>query len=199
MAQKNDQGTAVWVNPGGTASFSYGGGLTGIGAVYAMANPKGPGGQVMTTSQGLEGTNEAGGSTTSGSMSEPVPASAHVPPDASNLIHENLGSDSHPPSVPFPAAAVIPCRGIRRRLDVPSGADPVPQDGMERLPSQANAAPRCRGPLCWCHHIRPAIGWTTRKARTRACPLPAHGTWFPAPISGRINGSHSLGEPDYDR
>lgn len=84
MAQKNDQGTAVWVNPGGTASFSYGGGgLTGIGAVYAMANPKGPGGQVMTTSQGLEGTNEAGGSTTSGSMGEPVPASAPVPPDAS--------------------------------------------------------------------------------------------------------------------
>lgn len=109
MAQKNDQGTAVWVNPGGTASFSYGGGgLTGIGAVYAMANPKGPGGQVMTTSQGLEGTNEAGGSTTSGSMSEPVPASAHVSPDASNLIHENLGSGSHPPSVSFPAAAVIP-------------------------------------------------------------------------------------------
>ena len=64
MAQKNDQGTAVWVKPGGTASFSYGGGgLTGIGAVYAMANPKGPGGQIMTTSQGLEGTNEAGGVT----------------------------------------------------------------------------------------------------------------------------------------
>lgn len=83
MAQENDQGTAVWVNPGGTASFSYGGGLTGIGAVYAMANPKGPDGQVMTTFQGLEGTNEAGGSTTSGSMSEPVPASAPVPPDAS--------------------------------------------------------------------------------------------------------------------
>jgi hypothetical protein len=109
MAQKNDQETAVWVNPGGTASFSYGGGgLTGIGAVYAMANPKGPGGQVMTTSQGLKGTNEAGGSTTSGSMSEPVPASAHVPPDASNLIHENLGSGSHPPSVPFPRCGSHP-------------------------------------------------------------------------------------------
>lgn len=144
MAQKNDQGTAVWVNPGGTASFSYGGGgLTGIGAVYAMANPKGPGGQVMTTSQGLEGTNEAGGSTTSGSMSEPVPASAHVPPDASNLIHENLGSDSHPPSVPFPAAAVIPCRGIRRRLDVPSGADPVPRtvwNGYRHRPTRPRDA-----------------------------------------------------------
>ena len=193
MAQKNDQGTAVWVNPGGTASFSYGGGgLTGIGAVYAMANPKGPGGQVMTTSQGLEGTNEAGGSTTSGSMSEPVPASAHVSPDASNLIHENLGSGSHPPSVSFPRC------GSHPPVAVSDGAwtyrlAPIlsPRTVWNGYPSQANAAPRCRGPLCWCHHIRPAIGWTTRKARTRACPCrhmaPGSRHRFPAGSMARTH------------
>jgi len=200
MAQKNDQGTAVWVNPGGTASFSYGGGgLTGIGAVYAMANPKGPGGQVMTTSQGLEGTNEAGGSTTSGSMSEPVPASAHVPPDASNLIHENLGSGSHPPSVSFPAAAVIPLsryqtapgRTVWRRSCPPGRYGTVTVTG-QRGPAMPRATL-----LVSSHPASNRLDDT--KSQNQGMPVPAHGTWFPAPIFGRINGSHSLGEPDHDR
>ncbi len=62
--QFNNFGPLTWVAKGGTANYSYGGGgLTGIGAVYAMANPYTPNGQVMTTSQGLEGTNATGGVT----------------------------------------------------------------------------------------------------------------------------------------
>jgi hypothetical protein len=62
--QLNNFGPPIWVNPGGTAGYHYGGGgLTGIGAVYAMANPYTPNGQVMATSQGLEGTNATGGVT----------------------------------------------------------------------------------------------------------------------------------------
>ena len=62
--QLNNFGPSVWLNPGASTNYRYGGGgLTGIGAVYAMANPQTPNGQVMTTSQGLEGTNATGGVT----------------------------------------------------------------------------------------------------------------------------------------
>jgi hypothetical protein len=114
-------------------------------------------------------------------------------------MHENLGSGSHPPSVSFPAAAVIPRRGIRRRLDVPPGTDPAPQDGYGTVAVTGQRGPAMpRATLLVSSH--PASNrLDDTKSQNHGMPVPAHGTWFPAPISGRINGSHSLGEPDHDR
>ncbi|MGA2830215.1 MAG: hypothetical protein ABSF03_29375 [Streptosporangiaceae bacterium] len=64
MASLTNFGSVVFLAVSGSLEYHYGGGgLTGIGAVYAMANPYTPNGKVMTTSQGLEGTNATGGVT----------------------------------------------------------------------------------------------------------------------------------------